>query len=148
MKLKTLVFSYQYSNFAVGVIQIATNGIIKIPEDIKATIWVSIDGNKETHNKIRGAKIYDKVIKNITDDPRITISTTLSTTNYKQVHEIVNNCIKTGVSGIFFMLYSGTFKDPLLLTGDKLKKTIRDIYQVLQGTNHIEDDDFQIQVCK
>ena len=30
------------------------------------------------------------------------------------------------------MLYSGTLKDPLLLTGDKLKKTIRDIYRVLE----------------
>ena len=113
-------------------IQIASNGVIPIPDDIKATIWVSIDGNEETHNKIRGAKIYKKVIKNIKDDPRVTISTTLSTSNYKQVNEIVENCIKTGVSGLFFMLYSGSLTNPLLLTGSKLKRTIRDIYKVIE----------------
>lgn len=115
-----------------GTIQIASNGIIKIPKDIKATIWVSIDGNEITHNKIRGAKIYKKVVENIKDDPRITISTTLSTSNYTQVQEIVENCMKMGVSGIFFMLYSGNMKDPLLLKGSKLHHTIKEIYRMIE----------------
>ncbi len=127
--LRMNVIRDAYETF--GLIQIATNGIIKIPEDIRATIWVSIDGNEETHNKIRGAKIYHKIVENYQDDPRVTISTTLSTSNYKQIFEIVENCIKLGVSGIFFMLYSGNYNDPLLLTGNKLKKTIRDIYKVI-----------------
>ncbi|MBD3230931.1 MAG: radical SAM protein [Candidatus Lokiarchaeota archaeon] len=127
--LRMNVIRDAYETF--GLIQIATNGLIKIPDDIRATIWTSIDGVEETHNKIRGAKIYKKVIENIRDDPRITISTTLSTSNYKEIEQVVENCTKIGVSGIFFMLYSGNLNDPLLLTGSKLKRTIREIYRMI-----------------
>ena len=54
--LRMNVIRDAYETF--GLIQIATNGIIKIPEDIRATIWVSIDGNEETHNKIRGLNFF------------------------------------------------------------------------------------------
>lgn len=114
-----------------GTIQVASNGIIPIPRDINTAIWVSVDGDRETHNKIRGAKIYDRVVANITGDRRVSISCTLSTTNYTQAPVVVENMIQTGVKGIFFMLYSGTKTSPLFLQGKKLARVVRDLRHLI-----------------
>lgn len=53
---------------------IVSNGTSKISEGINSRIFVSLDGNREIHNKIRGANIFDKVIQNIKDDKRVVIA--------------------------------------------------------------------------
>ncbi|OLS14216.1 MAG: radical SAM domain protein [Promethearchaeota archaeon CR_4] len=109
------------------IIQIATNGVKKVPEDIKCCIWVSIDGDEEIHNKIRGATIYQKVLENISGDKRVAISTTLTTENYDQVLTITRQMKMVGVRGIFFMLFSGSKSDPLYLTNEKFESVITGI---------------------
>jgi len=48
-------------------VQITTNGIKKIPKFPRKqpVIWTSLDGGPETHNAIRGAEIFDRIIENI-----------------------------------------------------------------------------------
>ena len=42
-------------------VSIVSNGTIRIPDDIKIRIFVSIDGPKEVHDNIRRKKVFDKV---------------------------------------------------------------------------------------
>lgn len=83
-------------------IQIASNGIIKLPyfKSHKQPIyWVSLDGGEKTHNSMRGANIFKKVIDNIYNDKRVLISTTVSAMNYNEIEKVVKIAYDTGVSG-------------------------------------------------
>ena len=119
-------------------VQIASNGIIKIPwfEHYKQPIyWVSLDGEEKTHNDIRGANIFQKVIENIKDDKRVLISTTITAMNYKEIEQVVNIAYESGVSGIFFLMYTGYPNDPLLVRGEKLKYVVKSILNVMRDYN-------------
>ncbi len=110
---------------------IVSNGTTKIPESINRKIFVSIDGNRETHNKIRGANIFDKVIQNIRNDKRVVIASTLSKTNYKQIEEIVKIAKDANVFGIIFSMYTADNPDDrLLLNGDDLDYAISTLKRV------------------
>jgi len=127
--LRMPVIEAAYSTF--NSIQVATNGIIKIPERLRCVIWVSIDGTEETHNRIRGAKCYHKIMENIQDDKRVSISMSLTTSNYKEIFPTIENCIKANVKGIFFLLYTGQLTDKLYLSGKKLDYTIKSLYHAI-----------------
>ena len=116
-------------------VQIASNGVIKLPRfKIKKQpiYWVSLDGKKKTHNQIRGADIFDKVINNIKNDERVLISTTITSKNYTEIEDIVSIAYNAGVSGLFFIMYTGYPGDPLLLKGEKLKTTVNNILRVMK----------------
>jgi len=115
-------------------VQIASNGIIKLPffDHYKQPIyWVSLDGGEEMHNNIRGANIFKKVIDNIKEDKRVLISTTITALNYKEIENVVNIAYNIGVSGIFFLMYTGYPNDPLLVKGKKLKHINESIHKVM-----------------
>lgn len=112
-------------------IQVATNGINKIPDRLHCVIWVSIDGTETTHNRIRGAKCYQKIMHNIQDDKRIAISMTLSTSNYREIFPTIEACQKANVKGIFFLLYTGQLQDSLYLHGKQLDYTIKSLYHAI-----------------
>ncbi|MHA1650148.1 MAG: hypothetical protein ACTSYB_08135, partial [Candidatus Helarchaeota archaeon] len=98
---------------------------------LRCVIWVSIDGTEETHNRIRGAKCYQKIMQNIQDDKRVSISMSLTTSNYKEIFPTIENCIKANVKGIFFLLYTGQLTDKLYLSGKKLDYTIKSLYHAI-----------------
>ncbi|MFX1302000.1 MAG: radical SAM protein [Promethearchaeota archaeon] len=111
-------------------VQIASNGIIKLPQfksKKQPIYWVSLDGGEETHNLIRGANIFNKVIENIKDDKRVLISTTITSRNYNEISTVVKIAYDAGVAGIFFLLYTGYSGDPLLVKGEVLKKTTKNV---------------------
>ncbi len=113
------------------LVQIVSNCTIKIPEDIDRRIHISLDGNAETHNKIRGAKCFDRIIKNIKDDKRVTVTCTLSTSNFLQIKEVVQIAQEAGVCGVTFSLYTGTNpNDPLLLRDRVLEQTLTELNNV------------------
>ncbi|MFX1420476.1 MAG: radical SAM protein [Promethearchaeota archaeon] len=116
-------------------VQIASNGLIKLPwfDHHKQPIyWVSLDGGEEMHNLIRGANIFHKVIENIKEDKRVLISTTITALNYKEIEEVVNIAYSIGVSGIFFLMYTGYSDDQLLVKGEKLKHVSKSILKVMK----------------
>jgi MoaA/NifB/PqqE/SkfB family radical SAM enzyme len=127
--LRMPVLEAAYDTF--NTIQVATNGIKKVPERMKCVVWVSIDGGEETHNRIRGAKCYQKIMHNIQDDKRIAISMSLTTSNYKEIFSTVEACMKANVKGIFFLLYTGQLSDSLYLDGKKLDYTIKSLYHAI-----------------
>ncbi len=116
-------------------VQIASNGIIKLPifkTNKQPIYWVSLDGGEKMHNHIRGAKIFRKVIENIRDDKRVLISTTVTSLNYKEIGEVVKIAYDSGVSGLFFLWYTGYTGDPLLLRGETLSAAIRNVRKVMR----------------
>ncbi len=105
---------------------IASNGIKRIDSRIDRRLFISIDGPRDVHNRIRGADIFDKVIENIRNDKRVIIAPTLSMLNYRHVDDLVRIAWDSNVDGITFALYTSHSDedDPLLLKGDELEQTI------------------------
>lgn len=116
-------------------VQIASNGIIKVPRfkvKKQPIYWVSLDGREETHNAIRGAEIFHKVTENIRNDKRVLISTTITANNYNEIEDVVKIAYDLGVSGLFFLTYTGYPGDPLLLTKGKiLNRTVKNMLKVM-----------------
>lgn len=115
-------------------VQIASNAIIKMPwfkTDKQPIYWISLDGREETHNAIRGAEIFHKVIENIRNDKRVLVSTTVTAMNYDEIEYVVKIAHDTGVSGLFFLMYTGYPGDPLLLKGQILRKAVKNILKVM-----------------
>ena len=86
-------------------VQVVSNGVIKLPRFNgykQPKYWVSIDGTKETHDKIRGARIFDKVIQNIRESKPV-VSSTIMTLNYKEIEDIVKIAHNNGASGLVFL---------------------------------------------
>ncbi|MFX0147342.1 MAG: radical SAM protein, partial [Candidatus Hodarchaeota archaeon] len=117
-----------------STVQIASNGIIKLPwfrHHKQPVYWVSLDGDEKMHNTIRGANIFHKVIENIKEDKRVLISTTITAMNYKEIETVVKIAYEAGVSGLFFLMYTGYPNDPLLVKNEKLKYVTKAILRVL-----------------
>jgi len=116
-------------------IQVASNGIIKLPHfntNKQPIYWVSLDGDEKTHNSIRGANIFRKVIKNIQNDKRVLISTSVSIINYKKIESVVKIAYDAGVSGLFFLWYTGYPNDSLIMKGEIQNKAIKNVLKVMR----------------
>ena len=111
---------------------IISNGTIKIPEFIQRRIFISIDGPKEIHNKIRGGDVFDKIMQNIQGDKRVILTPTLSTTNYTCIEDLVDIAKKCNLEGITFSTYTSHREaaDPLLLEGERLTWTVNKLMAV------------------
>ncbi|MFX0020062.1 MAG: radical SAM protein [Promethearchaeota archaeon] len=115
-------------------VQVVSNGVIKLPPFNgykQPKYWVSIDGTEETHNKIRGVKVFDKVLRTIQVSNPV-VATTIMALNYNEINDIVKIAYENGASGLAFLMYTGYPNDPLLLKGNILKKTIVTVLRVMR----------------
>jgi len=115
-------------------VQVVSNGVIKLPQFNgykQPKYWVSIDGTKETHNKIRGVKVFDKVLQNVQESNPV-VATTIMAINYNEIEDITKIAYKNGASGLVFLMYTGYPNDPLLLKGNILKKTNLSMLRVMR----------------
>jgi sulfatase maturation enzyme AslB (radical SAM superfamily) len=88
-------------------VTVITNGTIKIPENIKCRINLSLDGRREIHDKIRGDGAYEKALANYSQDRRAVVYLTLGKSNYagpNELREFINE-IKREFSGLFVNYY-------------------------------------------
>jgi len=96
-------------------ILLCTNGTFPIKTSTDY-VWVSIDGDKKTHDNIRG-KTYEKIMKNISESKhkKIFVNFTITKLNYRNldfsVKEILSNRNINGILFHFFIPY---------ITSDKL----------------------------
>jgi len=127
------------ANRIFNEIGIISNGTIKVPDCIQRRIFISIDGPKEIHNKIRRADVFDRIMDNIKDDKRVILSPTLSTTNYKYIDELIDIAENSNVEGITFSTYTSHREtaDPLLLEGEKLDWTVNKLMEVWSKNREI-----------
>jgi len=107
--------------YSVGI---TTNGTF--PLTIKAhTIWVSIDGLRETHNQIRDNS-FDRAIKNIqhASHPNIYANVTINRVNYQEIPDLVR-FLRGKVKGITIQFhYPYEEGDVLTLPFEKRRKVL------------------------
>jgi MoaA/NifB/PqqE/SkfB family radical SAM enzyme len=85
---------------------IATNGFKRIPESVDYMIHISVWGNDETTERIRGAKnLLKKQISNYKGDPRAVFVYTFTKENIKEVYE-VTKVISENKCKITFNMFS------------------------------------------
>ncbi|MHB9094356.1 MAG: radical SAM protein [Eubacteriales bacterium] len=107
--------------FCVGV---TTNGTLPldIPSDI---IWVSIDGLRDTHDRLRGTS-FDRIINNIqkSKHPKIFANITINRLNHNEVPEIIRflTPLVKGITIQFFYPYPES--EDLLLTWEERAKVL------------------------
>lgn len=88
--------------FRVGV---TTNGTL--PLNVEADIlWISLDGLEDTHNRLRGAPIFARVIDSIrqSDHRRIYAHITANAENYAEIPALVR-FLSTLVKGVTIQFY-------------------------------------------
>jgi MoaA/NifB/PqqE/SkfB family radical SAM enzyme len=85
-RLEDVVAEARKLYFSVGV---TTNGTFAIETEADV-VWVSIDGLKETHERIRG-RCFDRVVANIeaSSHPQIYAHVTINTLNREEIPELV-----------------------------------------------------------
>lgn len=98
----------QQDFFFVGM---TTNGTLPLQRANPDITFISIDGLKETHERIRG-KSFDRIIDNIKKhnmSRKIIVNTCINKLNYKEVPELIRflNDIVYGVTIQFFYPYPG-----------------------------------------
>ncbi|MBN2374059.1 DUF3463 domain-containing protein [bacterium] len=114
--------------FSVGV---TTNGTISLDIDSNS-LWVSLDGLKETHNHIRGRDIFDQVIQKIeaSNHPNLYVNTTINMLNWNEIPDMVR-FLKGKVKGVtiqFFYPYEKA--DPLMLSSDKRVRVLDELIRM------------------
>jgi len=101
-----------YEEIPLGAI--ATNGIKFMPESVGYKIHISVWGNNETSQKLRGAKdMLSKQIENYIDDPRAVFVYTFTRDNIEEVRETAEILAKNKCRLTFNM-----FSAPVGYNGD------------------------------
>ncbi len=115
-------------------IDICSNGTIKIGEFYNQKIFVSIDGNRETHDNIRGSGTYEKVLLNYKNDRRVVISMTVTPQNWNQMESVVELAIQNNMLGVSCDIYTPSpvnpEKDPFFVHSDLRNKIISEMYRL------------------
>jgi MoaA/NifB/PqqE/SkfB family radical SAM enzyme len=87
---------------------VCTNGTFKL-ESSSDYLWVSLDGNRDEHNRLRNVDIYNKVVINITNSihNKIYINFAISRINVQNFEKSALEILKfKKVKGILFHLYT------------------------------------------
>lgn len=111
--------------FSVGM---TTNGTQPLDVDTDVS-WVSVDGLRETHNALRGAPVFDRIIANAraSRHPRLYAHVTVNSVNADEVPELLGflNGIFRGITIQFYYPYD--HKDELFLDFDRRERLLDDL---------------------
>ncbi len=111
--------------FGVGM---TTNGTQPLDVDTDVS-WVSVDGLRETHNALRGAPVFDRIIANAraSRHPRLYAHVTVNSVNADEVPELLGflNGIFRGITIQFYYPYD--HKDELFLDFDRRERLLDDL---------------------
>lgn len=139
---------------------IVTNGTLPLKDFGQYEYYISIDGNEEIHDEIRGEGTYSKVkrnVENYSGDSNITINYTINTSNYQYIEEVFKEW-KDRVDMINFQFHTpfshddelwipyGKKRDEIIKKIKELKRNHRsksyntDKQLDLLGTNHWTED--------
>lgn len=95
----------RYARRKFACVGATTNGTL--PLDVGTDIlWVSLDGLADTHNRLRGAQIFENVLANIraSSHPRLYAHITANAENHAEVPELIRYIAKD-VKGITLQFY-------------------------------------------
>jgi MoaA/NifB/PqqE/SkfB family radical SAM enzyme len=115
------------------IVNIATNGLIKIPPAIRHTILVSLDGQETTHESIRGKGTFEKVLANYKDDKRVIYRMTINKLNLNEIVPVTQIAQRNNVRGISFIIHAPYLqKDALCLSQDELEEVRTKLLAVIK----------------
>jgi MoaA/NifB/PqqE/SkfB family radical SAM enzyme len=113
---------------------IVTNGTFGFPRFRNALYIVSLDGDEETHDRIRGKGVFAKIRQNISSDGIPTecyCNTTLSRLNHARIQSTVEAAKYLGAKGICFAWTTPMSpKDTLYLSHAERQKDINEIQRL------------------
>lgn len=112
---------------------IVTNGTFGFPRFRNSLYIVSLDGDEETHDHIRGKGVFAKIRENIVSgSPSVCYcNTTLSRLNHTKIHDIVEAAKNLGAKGITFAWSTPMSpKDRLYLSHAERQKDIDEIQRL------------------
>ncbi|WP_291842838.1 radical SAM protein [Maricaulis sp.] len=84
-----------------------TNGTRRIPADIPYRLHISLWGDDDTADRVRGASVNNKAFRNYAGDPRALFIYTINAQNIDEIAPMVARCATAGVP-ISFNYYSPT----------------------------------------
>ncbi len=117
--------------FCVGM---TTNGTLPLTAQTDV-IWVSLDGLAETHNRLRGGGVFERVIQNIRQSahPKIFAHITINAVNYAEVPDLIRYLrgLVKGVTVQFYYPYHGA--DELFLDFDRRERLLQEIVRLKQA---------------
>lgn len=137
---------FDYTQKQEVITNLLTNGTLITPKKAKEikdrgidTIQISIDGTKETHNKIRRRNFaYDKAIEGINNASRENISVvtamTLMKQNMDEFEDVIENSYLAGARKVGFKTY---VPDSKLGTKDPKFVNSLEAYKMLRKTNKL-----------
>ena len=96
----------ELANKIFPYIDICSNGLIKIPEDINHRIFVSIDGTDIYNKQYRGKAILKKISENYYNDGRVVILMALNKVNYNDIDFVAHFALENNIKSIVFSLYT------------------------------------------
>ncbi|MBU0667383.1 MAG: radical SAM protein [Nanoarchaeota archaeon] len=133
---------------------ITSNGILINKETAKKlalagidVINISIDGNKETHEKLRGKNTFEKAVNGLKNLNKVDVETTIATIvckqNYKELLSVIKLAKDVGATTVRFQPFSEDFldkkNDSLFITekeGLELERIIKQVV-ILANKFHI-----------
>ena len=132
--------------YAVGM---TTNGSLPldVPTDV---LWVSLDGLRDTHNQLRGADIFERVITNARTSrhPRLFAHVTINAVNADEVPELLVflNSVFRGITIQFYYPYN--HQDALLLDFNRRAVLLDEIIQLKHSGIRVLNSDAALTALK
>ena len=115
------------------IVNIATNGLIRVSPAIRHTVLVSLDGQENTHERIRGKGTFRKVLANYKDDERVIYRMTINKLNLGEIEDVTQIAQRNNVRGISFIVYAPYLgKDALCLGNDDLEEVRTKLLDVIE----------------
>lgn len=111
-------------------VEMITNGTLPLPQNYDHRIFVSIDGGRETNDKIRGKGVFDKVVQNVKGDKRVVFNMTLLESNFKELEYVVELSEKIGISGVVCNMYTAVENGEKALVNDVRKDIVKELRRV------------------
>jgi MoaA/NifB/PqqE/SkfB family radical SAM enzyme len=129
--LRMDVIELAYNLFGRNMILI-TNGIIKIPTNLKFSFAVSVDGGEKVHDTIRGKGTFKQIFDNYSDDHRVMLSCCLRKGTADQIQKIIDDWINTYVFGVSFFFLTPPKDDPSsTVLGKEREQAKKELHRVV-----------------
>jgi len=104
---------------------ITTNAIIELPKWRDCIFFVSIDGTKKYHEKIRGVGAYEKSKNNVLNsNNKIFLNTVINSQNHSCLEDMIKEWSGTNVRGVNFSFYIPLKKNDKLFIPPKERDKI------------------------
>jgi len=122
---------------------VVTNGTQDISNISPNVFWFSVDGLKESHDRIRGKGVFEKMFETVKNNQnkKIILLTTISKTNYKDLENICKLFSPIVYGFLFHFLYPyKEAKDVALSKKEKIKvaNKLKNNFNILNSKSYLK----------